>query len=211
VTDIGGFATGDFQATKSEQQTSLWPSHGGNIGMSSAEVEKLVAQIRDHYVSQFQKFVEQQQKTCKVGAPEVKFKLPKDNRAFHHLVVVDFLRNESRPEAVFFDPERVMTFDRVEGQLGEAELVIESLRWDEVSIRHDIPAVENVVEDWFLKWFDPYESRLDKSFTISNCIHSIYIVEDGELQVDFGTAPPEAFWDLLGALANENATSVNVR
>ncbi|MBY8828843.1 hypothetical protein [Hephaestia mangrovi] len=178
--------------------------------MSSGAVEDLVVQVRDHYVDQFRVFVAQQRKTCRTGCPEVKFSLPEDNAAFQRLVVVDFVRNDAGPEAVFFEPKNALAFNAIECNIETTKLVVEELQWDQVLIKHDAPQVEDIIRNWFDKWFDVEERRFDSSSDISNCIHSIYI-EPGELQVDLGTAPPEAFWELLHGLAAGNANRITVR
>jgi len=178
--------------------------------MAVADVENLVTQVRDHYVAKFRSFLQGQQASCTTGAAEVKFSLEADTAAFHRLAVVDFVRNDDGPEGVLFEPESFLTFDRVEGNIAKTALVIEGLRWDATVIHHDVPYIADAIEEWFRKWFDPDEIRLDHAADLSNCIHAVYI-ELNELQVDFGTAPTEAFWELLDSLAAGNATSVNVR
>lgn len=177
--------------------------------MSNA-VEELVIQVRDHYVAQFRAFVRRQHEACSLGAAEVKFELGDDTSAYRRLAVVDFVRNDAGSEGILFEPENILSFDRIDGSIAEAALVIEGLRWDSVSLQHDVVDVEAAIDEWFEKWFDPNEINFDPATEESNCIHAVYI-EQNELQVDFGTAPSEAFWDLLDCLANCNASFVNVR
>ena len=88
--------------------------------------------------------------------------------------------------------------------------MIESLRWDAVSISHDVLDIDQSISPWFEKWFDPDEVNFDQSLDLSNCIHAVY-VEANELQVDLGTAPAAAFWELLNSLAGGEASFVIVR
>ena len=168
--------------------------------MSTAEVDDLVIQVRDHYVAQFRDLVLRQQRGCKVGSPDVKFQLPPDTSAFHQFAVVDFVRNDGEPEAVIFEPESVLTLARIEGNLAETKLVIEGLRWDAIVIRHDTPRLDEALEHWWTKRFDPDEVDSDPADEFSGCIHAVYVAP-GELQVDLGTAPAVAFWELLECLA----------
>jgi hypothetical protein len=174
-----------------------------------AAVEGMVSRIRDHYVDQFRDFVARQRKLCVSGGAEVKFEISDDPSAFHRMAVVDFVRNDDGPEGVLFEPENVLTFETMEGQVSNTELTIESLRWDSVAIIHDVPRIEDAIESWFIKWFDPDEVRFDEKAEFSNCIHAVY-VSTNELQVDLGTAPADAFWELLDGLSDGNATSIRV-
>jgi hypothetical protein len=168
-----------------------------------------VIEIRDHYVAQFRAFALAQRAACRQGTAEVKFQLPPDTTAYQRLAVVDFVRNEGAPEGILFDPDSILTFDRLEGQIDEAQLSIEGLRWDAAIIRHDAPSIEIVIAEWFEKWFDPAEINFDASAELSECIHAVYITRQ-ELQIDFGTATAEAFWELLECLSNSGATSISV-
>jgi hypothetical protein len=76
-------------------------------------------------------------------------------------------------------------------------------------IRHDVSAIENAIADWFNGWLDPDDARFDPQAELSHCIHAVYLAPN-ELQVDLGTAPPEAFWALLVSLADAKATFVHI-
>ena len=70
--------------------------------------------------------------------------------------------------------------------------------------------VEEAIGDWFISWFDPDESgRFKGDGDVSQCVHAVY-VEPNELQVDFGTALPGAFEELLDCLATAGATQLHV-
>jgi hypothetical protein len=177
--------------------------------MSNA-VEELVIRARDHYVTQFQTFIRRQRETCVTGAAEVKFELGADSSAYRGLAVVDFVRNDAGTEGILFEPDSFLTFDKIEGNIARTDLVIDGLRWDAISIHHDVLDVDQSISSWFEKWFDPDEINFDQSADTTNCIHAVYI-EPNELQVDLGTAPAEAFWELLDSLVGGEASFVNVR
>jgi hypothetical protein len=177
--------------------------------MSDAAVENLVIEIRDHYVAQFRAFILHQRSVCHVGSPEVKFELPQGTAAYKQLAVVDFQRNDDGPESIFFEPDGMLVFDPIAGQMGEADLVIEALRWDALVIEHDVPAIGEAIADWFEKWFDPDEVDHDPEAELTGCVHSVYIVAE-RLYVDLGTAAAEAFWELLEALVAAKATKIRV-
>jgi len=202
---IGGLRSGSYPTASLDKRTIAVI-----ISRMSNAVEELVIRARDHYVAQFRAFTRRQRKTCATGAAEVKFELGADSSAYRGLAVVDFVRNDNGTEGILFEPDTVLTFDRIEGNIAETVLVIEGLRWDAVSISHDVLNVDQAISTWFEKWFDPDEVNFDQSVDPSNCIHAVYI-ETNELQVDLGTAPAEAFWELLDSLASGEASFVNVR
>ncbi|WP_206240362.1 hypothetical protein [Novosphingobium terrae] len=177
--------------------------------MSDAAVENLVIEIRDHYVAQFRAFLLHQRAVSHAGSPEVKFELPEGTAAYRKWAVVDFLRNDDGPESIFFEPDGMLVFDPIEGQMGEADLVIQGLRWDAVTIEHDVPTIDEAIAEWFEKWFDPEEVDYDPEAELTGCIHSVYVAPQ-RLHVDLGTAAAEAFWELLEALVEAKATKIRV-
>lgn len=146
---------------------------------------------------------------CSKGGPEVKFQIATGSAAYREIAVVDFVRNDDGPEGILFEPETILTFDRIEGQIGHADLVIDALRWDAVVIRHDVSNVESSLAGWFEEWFDPEEIRYNVGAEVTGCIHALYFASQ-ELHVDFGTAPVEAFWELLDCLANGGGRKIIV-
>lgn len=181
---------------------SFWPMD---------EIIAFIARVRDHYVEQFRAFAEEQKQSCEAGASELKIQLSEQSELFQHLYCVDFLRNENgQTRAVELLPDRFLKFDTISGSFGTAKLVIEHLRWDDVLIYHDLTILpSNEIADWFERWFDPEDRRLDQKAQLSSVIHSL-LIQPGVLTMDFGTAPPEAFWDILDVLERARATSIRV-
>jgi hypothetical protein len=44
---------------------------------------------------------------------------------------------------------------------------------------------------------------------LSFVIHSL-LIEPGVIDIDFGTAPPEAFWEMLGLLQSAGARTIRI-
>ncbi|WP_260924060.1 hypothetical protein [Novosphingobium sp. 9] len=177
--------------------------------LEPVEVENLIIEIRDHYVAQFRDFAARMRAEGEDGSTEVKFEVPDPGSAFRGLIVVDHITSGEDIVASDFDPEQMLSFNRIEGLVNDMALELEGLRWDGAVLRHDLPDAAPALEDWFERWFDPDELRLDPEAELSENIHALY-VEPGELQVDFGTAPAEAFWELLGTLSAAGAARVVV-
>jgi hypothetical protein len=175
------------------------------------EVTAFITRVRDHYVEQFRAFAEEQKRECAVGASEVKLELSDKSELFRRMYCVDFIeKNGDKHRVVELQPALFLKFNTISGSFGAAVLSIEHLRWDDVEIHHDLPALPiDAISEWFDRWFDPEDSRLDQNADVSTVIHSLY-VRPGVLSIDLGTAPPDAFWDILAILERAGATSVRV-
>jgi hypothetical protein len=169
---------------------------------------ELTQRVRDHYVAQFLAFVEKQERAGHDGAAEVKFQL-QGGRVFRHLMCVDFVAGADK-QVVAFQRENYLRFEAFSGSYGNARLAMERLRWDDVVIAHDLPAPpERALGSWFQRWFDPDDQRHDPSAEAGQVIHSL-VIAPGRMTVDFGTAPVEAFWELLDLLEEAGARNLRV-
>lgn len=171
-----------------------------------------IGRVRDHYVEQFEAFASDQARESTQGASEVKLRLQETSELFGRVYCVDFLKADADggPRVVEFQPSRVLSFSEVEGSIGDAALSVEHLRWDDVVILHDAPMLPpDTLLAWFERWFDPNDQRHAVGGEISRVIHSM-LVRPGMVSVDFGTAPPEAFVELLVLLEEHGALSIRV-
>lgn len=172
-------------------------------------ITELVDGARDHYLLQFTAFADKQRRECRRGAAEVKFQLQGQKRLFRNFCCVDFVRNDGGAEIVELQPD-VLVFDPVMARLGDAQVAIEQLRWDDVVVYNDIGHLPTVkFEPWFDYWFDPEERRYDSSAATGNTIHSLLILQNA-VHVDFGTATTTAFWELLDVLKEAGATQIRI-
>jgi hypothetical protein len=168
-----------------------------------------ISHIRDHYIQQFLAFAEDQRRNCIQGAAEVKLQL-NDGDLFRRLYCADFIKNDGQSVIVELQPGSVLAFEPVSITFGAASLSIEHLRWDDVLLYHD--AAELPPQDlanWFHRWFDPNDERLDRDAPLSNVIHSL-LVKPGVLSIDFGSAATEALQDMLQLIEAAGATAISV-
>jgi hypothetical protein len=173
------------------------------------DLTAFVTHARDHYVKQFEVFVQAQRQACTRGASEVKMRLGEKSEIFRHLYCVDFVKNDGKTEIVELQPKHVLTFDPVSVSFSGAALSIERLRWDDVVIHHNlttIPADE--LERWFDQWFDP-DDRHRSEAQASGFIHSL-LVRPAVLSIDFGTSAHGALLDMLQILERGGATAIRV-
>lgn len=169
-----------------------------------------VTRIRDHYVDQFRAFANQQRASCTVGAAEVKLQQSEQSGLLNRLYCADFIKNDGAQEVVELQPENFLAFEPIAGTFGKASLSIEYLRWDDVLIRHNLDEVPpEPLSQWFQLWFDPDDVRHDPTAELSDVIHSA-LLQANCVSIDFGSADPNAFWDILQLLEEAGATSLEV-
>lgn len=176
--------------------------HGG--------AEALIARVRDHFIAQFKSFVVDRQRNCTHGASELKLLLDEPNPFFQRLYCLDFISNDGEYQRFVLEPEGVETFDVISVPFGAAALSISPLRWDAAVVQHDLALMPlDEIAIWHRRWFDPDDERLDPNAALSGVIHALTI-ESGALLIDFGTAPPDAFWELLRLLESAGAKNIRV-
>jgi hypothetical protein len=177
---------------------------------TASNAQLFLSRIRDHYVQQLLLFVAEQRRNSIRGEAEVKLELEPGSKVFRSLSCADFVRNDAEPEIVEFEPDRILGFEPVSTALGDAGLEIESLRWDDVVVHHNGAFdAEQVLGAWFEKWFDPDDRRYRHGADLGNVIHSL-VVEPARLTIDFGSAAPESFWELLDRLERAGATELRI-
>lgn len=166
----------------------------------------LFDQVRDHYVEQFEQFIDQQSDACTRGGAEMKFQVSEDSGLYRRLVIIDFVKNDDRVEAIAFSPEHILQFGALSAMLGKMRIVVEALRWDNVAL-HFSSEASLQIDDWFEQWFDPEERRHDPEAKVGSVIHSLS-VQPGQLSIDLGTAPGQALWHLLEEMERSGVEQV---
>lgn len=173
------------------------------------DLAAFVITIQSHYLDQFRSFVNEQQRSCVQGSAEVKFQLSDQDELFRQLCCVDFVRNDGNVEPAELVPD-VVSFEAISGRLGDADLLIEQLQWNDVVICHTLGSPPlDALNAWFQYWFDPDDERHREGSEFGDIIHSLW-VRPKELTVDFGTASPDAFWSLLALLESAGAAGLRI-
>lgn len=168
----------------------------------TSDLAGLIQKVREHYVEQFRLFTAAQNSELKNPAVsgEMKFQVGDEAGVFRNIAVVDYCAIEGEGlHARELQPDFELTFKPFSCSVGEALLDVSWIRWDNVNIEIDCDPPLDALNLWFDTWFDPEELHYDPGAEFSNCIHRVVVV-GRELAVDFGTAPAEAFSDLVGLL-----------
>lgn len=174
---------------------------------------ELVHRVRDHYVAQYQAFVDLMLEEYGVGTAEVQFHGQEGSALHRQVMRSDFAAKKDDHLFVrVFVPDLMLEFPPFQLPIGSGtSAIVEALRWDSAEIDHGLPALpEGAIEAWFDEHFDPDDSRYDEARRLGSYVHSLAI-EPGRLSIDFGSAPVEALTDLLGLLARAGARTIVVR
>ena len=177
------------------------------------DITDFIARIRDQYVEQFEVFADKQRRSCSArGGSEIKLRLGETSKLFERFYCADFVKTEAngQNEIIELQPENILTFKTISGSFGAAAFSIEHLRWDDVLIYHNLEAVPpQEISGWFRHWFDIDDERHVSHAPLSFVIHSL-LIKPGVISIDFGTAPPEAFWEMLGLLQSAGARTIRI-
>jgi hypothetical protein len=171
------------------------------MSTSRQEFENLIARIRDHYVEQFESFVDDHTTKSIKCASEVK--LGDFKALYGGIYCVDLLKDDGSPQVVELMPDKVLCFDPFSVSFGRSILRVESFCWDSVSIRHDLSSLpEAELDAWFKRWMDPEDTRQAPELGV---IHAM-LVEAGVFDIDFGTAIPRSLVEMLELLEKAGAS-----
>ena len=174
------------------------------------EFEELLELARDSYVGQFADFVDKQTALFDKGAAEVKLQISGDSEYYRNYFCADFASNDDDGHIVELAAEEEVTFDPVEVSLGEMDMTINRLVWNDITITsNDRTLLASDFAEWFETWFDPEETTFDPDTRFSACIHSLK-VDSERVTVDFGTAPVTALADLLMRFESLGCQSLTV-
>ena len=122
--------------------------------------------------------------------------------------------NESHPAKVLaVSSQNMLSFEPVQFNWGSMLIKLHPFRWEELLVMAELPSAPDwrALKEWFWKWFQDDDSG-DEDFLQAVHFLSDPNPRDGgfEFQMDLGTAPVEAFEDLLDALAECGATRVDI-
>lgn len=177
------------------------------------EFEDLIELVRDTYIIQFSEFLERVRTEHGSGTGEVKLKLSDDSSLYRNCYCADFMSDaDAGAESgsiIELAPDEDVTFDAVDVVLGEMDMRVERLQWNDVNLRIDGALDSRDFDEWFETWFDPDDLTFDPDTRFSGNIHSLTVDKDG-VHVDFGTAPSDALIDLLVAIEDLGYRKVTV-
>ena len=175
-------------------------------------LEDLLSRARDHYADQFKAFADEQRAKYPISASEIKLQSNKECAIFNSLYCVDSIAKIDGVDRILeLSPEYYLRFDAIVDQYREAALIIRHLRWDDVLLHHDLDTLPEIeLNAWFHYWFDPEDERQPADPADLSCVIHSLLIKPRALSADFGTAPPEALWEMLELLEGAGATTITI-
>ncbi len=177
--------------------------------------QEVVELARRTYLEELARFVMAQAGNFPRGLAEAATLRPENQTLFRGHYRVDFVGQTSDGAMVPLDviaKRQMQMASPREGLAGGMKVRIEALAWDDVEISHDATGdVLAALGPWFETWYDPSDRRRPADpGRPADVIHWVGI-GDNMLLVDFGSAPPGAFWALVEVLREAGATSLTIR
>lgn len=125
------------------------------------------------------------------------------------LYVVDFVRRVEGSNTVVELGETPRTFrGPASFSIGGMPVEFDSVSWDAVEVSAEPTIIwSQDLEAWFERWLDTEKTPKDGD-VVTGIIHSVAITDSG-VQIDFGTAPPEAALELISLIRENGARSIH--
>ncbi len=126
------------------------------------------------------------------------------------------IRDGAATDSVRIDTDRMLSFEPIVFDWPENKLHVElsPFQWNWMQLRIfglKADADWTPIRDWYLGWFQDHDPADDE---LLGGVHFLSDPEHGngysQLSIDLGTAPVESFEDLLDALGQMGATSVQI-
>lgn len=172
-------------------------------------VFNFLSTARNHYLSQYRSFIDNQRKAGRAGEPEVMLETD-DDTLFDRLLVADYLITNDEPHVVRFQPGRQLEFAPQVVTINGMTVSIERLRWDEVVVVSDAPLPsKEALQVWFEEWTEARDNADDHHEPLANVMHSVRMVDE-QIQLDLGSAPPQSLFDLFLLLNESGAKAVRL-
>ena len=169
---------------------------------------------RSEYLQHYRDVIARNREGHEKFAPEILLELSDRVGLHRKLYRVDMICADDGTNAVIEanldQPTQIAETTETKGQ---ALVTIRPFAWNGVVIvaRDGILAD---VDPWFLRWADIEDENENDDDGLGGVIHSLYVTERGdeeiEYSIDFGSAPIDAFEDLLDLLVASGATTIGV-
>ena len=126
------------------------------------------------------------------------------------MTCADFVRNDGEPAIVEFIAGRALGFDPISTKLGQADLAIEpevGMTSSSATAMPLTPSSCSAVGS--TNGWTQMTSATGLNVDLGSVVHAL-AVEPHKLTVDFGSAAPDAFWELLNLLESAGATEIAI-
>ena len=174
------------------------------------DIAATVIDVQAHHADQFLAFVHDSSEGCELCGAELRFQVP-NTPLFEGHYVVDFFVNEGpRPGAREVITEPLLGLVEQEESIQGLRVRMAPFAWEAVRFEWESSTVDDgLVAGWFDRWVDPNDARYVEGRLLGEIAHSL-MIEQGGASIDFGSAPPQAFWDWLEVVRASGIASVTI-
>lgn len=175
-------------------------------------------EYRAYYVDYFATAIAEYQEQYQPGGPEVLLEIGgREDRPYpFRLYRMDLASGAvDPPDFTDVNIERLPPGIMQEFRVDKVSIVLAPILWNGVEIRcAGFDRHSELFISWAIRWIDPDESHDSDDNGLGGYIHSVtwpeHVGSDMSFSVDFGSAEPEAFVDLMSVLGDLGVESVDV-
>jgi hypothetical protein len=166
--------------------------------------QEVVDHARDFFVKRFEAFVATQRRAFESGTAELLVEEVRE--AYQGLCRLDFATDD---KAFVFVPDQKLSMKPVFLPMPAATCIADHLDWQDIVILSDQQAATlELLEEWFFYWFDP-EGAVQQGLREPGVVHLLSL-DVCRMDIDMGTAPAEALWQMLWILDKAGAKNIYV-
>ena len=200
-------------------RTGRSPEYQKTTRNEMSEFVDALVEYREHYVAQYQQAVVEYREKYQPGGPEVLLEVGGREHLppLFRLYRIDLASGAvDPPNLTDFNlnelPSGITTTYTIEG----VDIELSPIAWNGVEITGPVfDPTSPAFEAWMTAWIDPDETKDSDEYGLGAYVHSVtYPEEIGDDQatfsVDFGTAGPDSFIELIGVLSGFGATYLKV-
>jgi hypothetical protein len=178
-------------------------------------LEEIFEAVRNHYVSGYREVLAESRQEAP-GVPEVLLEIEGEGPEIYRYYRIDFTTGDAEdPELIEINGETHLEFEPVEVEHKGVDISVSPLVWNgvEFSVRPELRD-DARIQAWALRWIDVEEGAEEDDDGLGAYIHTIGAPESAAgvtlFSVDFGSAPIASVFELLDALRESGARSIEM-
>lgn len=183
-----------------------------------SDVQVVLEQVREHYLSGYQRSIEDFSSRHQKSAPEILFELQGDESqpSVYRLYRVDMGSGDTSPPSLSeFSHPNHLNFEKIEFSADSISAVLYPIAWNGIEFETDpFPPSDQALSSWVSKWIDPDELGKPDQYGLGGYVHSVTYPEEveGKMQfsVDFGSAPIDSVYDLFSVFIDLGVSKVEM-
>ncbi|MEP3844539.1 MAG: hypothetical protein ABJM43_04260 [Paracoccaceae bacterium] len=173
------------------------------------ELITLLEMLRSNYLLEFESVYRNQLEVNEEVHPEIAFKI--SDGVYKRLFVVDFFgKNGANTNLIEVGTTNAAYGGGQSFEYSSLSIEFGHVSWDDMRLELD-PMPQDIVgfEPWFDRWIDLDGAYKKEGAFLSHVIHSA-LIHDDSVGIDFGTAPRDAFVQLLDLFKANGVETIRI-